>query len=106
MNTNHRRRRESSGNQHASGQYWLDAGQLAEIDERWIQIGAIAQAGVFVCPVLKHYLHVTMRGNESVRPKRNATFVEAFGDLVCGRLEDGCASDDHLKFAVHSADAS
>ena len=46
-----------------------------------------------------------MRGNKPVRPKGDATLIEAQVNLLLGRLKNCGASDYHLEFAIDTAKA-
>ena len=69
-------------------------------------MGPVAQAGVFVGPVLQQLFHVTVGGDETVRPKRYATLLQPGLDLRGGRLKDGGAGNRHLEFAFDATQAS
>ncbi len=86
-----------------SRQHGLDTGHLAEIDECRVEIAAVSQAGVFVGPVLQHYIHIAVRCDEAVRPEWDAAFVESAIDLICRRFENCRAGDHHLKLSVDPA---
>src|ERR1035441_2117724 len=86
------------------GQNRPDAGQLTEVDQCRVQIGTIAEAGIFIRPALKHSLHVAMRGDEAMRPERNSTFSQPGIDLLFGWLKNRGTSDDHSKFSVYPAE--
>src|SRR5438552_14705178 len=46
-----------------------------------------------------------MGSDESVWPKRNAALVQPLLNLIFGRLEYACASNHHLKLAIHAPQA-
>src|SRR5512133_1051278 len=81
----------------------LDARHLAEIDQRRIEMTAVAEAGVFVRPVLDQFVYAAMCRDEAVRPERDAAVVQTAIDLVGRRLEDRSARDRHAELAVDAA---
>src|ERR1700684_3909525 len=56
--------------------------------------------------MLQQHFNVAIRGHETMRPERNATFVLPFFYLISWRLKNAGSRNDHLKFTVHSAEPS
>src|SRR5271169_6438565 len=86
-----------------SGKNRPDPADLTKIDQRRIQLFAVAQARIFIRPMLEQNVDVTMRRHETMGPEWDAAFVEPFFYPFRWGLENAGSSNSHLKLTVHSA---
>ena len=63
-----------------------NAGHRAEIFQLRVKVRAIAKASVLVGPMLKKLVHVAVSRHKTMRPERNATFMEAACQFLCRRI--------------------
>lgn len=82
----------------------MNPGQLTEVGQGRVEIFAVAETCVLVCPVLEKRIDVAVRSDKPMGPEWDAALVQTLLHLVLRRFEDRRTCQYHLKFSVNPAE--